>query len=237
MWRPGELVVREVKTMMTPLVIGVSEMRVQQPKGPGPAQPGDPAGGGQGGKSPSQDRSDVAVSPDDLALKAKSGDKRALEDLIKMFETAVYRICYRILNNNVLAEDARQEAFIRMIQSIHTFEARGRFSTWLFSIATHVALDIVRSNRAAPPSDNLPDDDPAEDPLNTCIQKEDIRRLKEALVLLTPRMRTLLALRFQEGLSSNQISKILSVSANQVRVDLFRARMALRKVLHIRKEQ
>ena len=182
---------------------------------------------------PSHDRQ-AAVSPDDLALKAKGGDKLALEELIKNFEGAVYRICYRILNNPVLAEDARQEAFIRMIQSIHTFEARGRFSTWLFSIATHVSLDIVRSNRSAPPSDNLADDDPAEDPLNTCIKKEDIGRLEEAMVLLNPRMRTLLTLRFQEGLSSRQISKILSVSANQVRVDLFRARIALRKVLHIR---
>lgn len=183
---------------------------------------------------PSSERHDAPLSPDDLALKAKGGDKGALEELIRNFEGAVYRLCYRILNNPVLAEDARQEAFIRMIQSIHTFEARGRFSTWLFSIATHVSLDIVRSNRVCPPSDNLPDDDPAEDPLNTCIQKEDLKRLEEALVLLTPRMRTLLALRFQEGLSSRQISKILSVSANQVRVDLFRARMALRKVLRIR---
>lgn len=183
---------------------------------------------------PSHDRQAAAVSPDDLALRAKHGDKRALEELIKSFEVAVYRICYRILNNPVLAEDARQEAFIRMIQSIHTFEARGRFSTWLFSIATHVALDIVRGNRASPPSDNLADDDPAEDPLNTCIRKEDVSRLQEAMVLLNPRMRTLLTLRFQEGLSSRQISKILSVSANQVRVDLFRARIALRKVLKIR---
>jgi RNA polymerase sigma-70 factor (ECF subfamily) len=183
---------------------------------------------------PSSERHVAPLSPDDLALKAKAGDKSALEELIRNFEGAVYRLCYRILNNPVLAEDARQEAFIRMIQSIHTFEARGRFSTWLFSIATHVSLDIVRSNRVSPPSDNLPDDDPAEDPLNTCIQKEDLKRLEEALVLLAPRMRTLLALRFQEGLSSRQISKILSVSANQVRVDLFRARMALRKVLRIR---
>jgi RNA polymerase sigma-70 factor (ECF subfamily) len=174
------------------------------------------------------------LSADDLALKAKSGDKQALEQLIKSFEAAVYRLCYRILNNNVLAEDARQEAFIRMIQSIHTFEARGRFSTWLFSIATHVALDIVRGNRSSPPSDNLADDDPPEDPLTACIRKEDMGRLKEALVLLPPRTRTLLALRFQEGLSSSQISKILSISANQVRVDLFRARLALRKVLRIR---
>ena len=186
---------------------------------------------------PSHDRHAAPVSPDDLALRAKGGDKLALEELIKNFEGAVYRICYRILNNPVLAEDARQEAFIRMIQSIHTFEARGRFSTWLFSIATHVSLDIVRSNRSAPPSDNLADDDPAEDPLNTCIKKEDIGRLEEAMVLLNPRMRTLLTLRFQEGLSSRQISKILSVSANQVRVDLFRARIALRKVLHIRVDE
>src|SRR5689334_11677029 len=58
---------------------------------------------------PSHDRQAAAVSPDDLALRAKNGDKSALEELIKSFEAAVYRICYRILNNPVLAEDARQE--------------------------------------------------------------------------------------------------------------------------------
>ena len=212
---------------MTPLAWAVGERRVQSSHSRGPSP----------GGAPSHERNDGALSADDLALKAKGGDKQALEQLIKNFEAAVYRICYRILNNNVLAEDARQEAFIRMIQSIHTFEARGRFSTWLFSIATHVALDIVRGNRASPPSDNLEDDDPAEDPLTVCIRKEDMARLREALVLLPPRMRSLLALRFQEGLSSSQISKILSVSANQVRVDLFRARLALRKVLRIRDEK
>jgi len=173
-------------------------------------------------------------TPDDLAAKAKGGDRAALEELIRAFEAAIYRLCFRILGNHVLAEDARQETFIRMIQSIHTFEARGRFSTWLFSIATHVSLDIVRTNRASPAGEDLEDDDPADDPLQVCIKKEDLGRLEEALVLLTPRMRTLLALRFQEGLTSRQISKILSVSANQVRVDLFRARMALRRVLKIK---
>ena len=48
---------------------------------------------------PSHDRHAAAVSPDDLALKAKNGDKLALEELIRNFEGAVYRICYRILNN------------------------------------------------------------------------------------------------------------------------------------------
>jgi RNA polymerase sigma-70 factor (ECF subfamily) len=175
-----------------------------------------------------------AVTPDDLAAKAKAGDRSALEELIRSFEAAIYRLCFRILGNHVLAEDARQETFIRMIQSIQTFEARGRFSTWLFSIATHVSLDIVRTNRASPAGEDLEDDDPVDDPLQVCIKKEDLGRLEEALVLLTPRMRTLLALRFQEGLTSRQISKILSVSANQVRVDLFRARMALRRVLKIK---
>jgi RNA polymerase sigma-70 factor (ECF subfamily) len=176
----------------------------------------------------------TALTPDDLAAKAKTGDRAALEELIRSFEAAIYRLCFRILGNHVLAEDARQETFIRMIQSINTFEARGRFSTWLFSIATHVSLDIVRTNRASPAGEDLEDDDPVDDPLKVCIKKEDLGRLEEALVLLTPRMRTLLALRFQEGLTSRQISKILSVSANQVRVDLFRARMALRKVLKIK---
>jgi RNA polymerase sigma-70 factor, ECF subfamily len=170
---------------------------------------------------------------DELAVRARTGDRKAMEQLISEFEAAVYRVAYRILGHHELAEDARQETFIRMLHSMPNYDHTRRFSTWLFTIATHVALDIARSNRPSLPTPPAAEPS-ADDPQQAFIQKEEMSRIEEAMVLLSPQMRTLLALRFQENLTPTQISRVLSVTPNQVRVDLFRARMELRRVLRVK---
>ncbi len=169
----------------------------------------------------------------DLAARASRGEGEAQEALIRRFEESIYRLAYRILGDGELAEDARQETFIRMLQSIRRFEVERRFSTWLFSIATHVALDMAR-HRQASRELPAPRKEPAEEPLEVVIREEDHAFLNEALDALAPETRALLALRFQDGLSPAQISRILGDSPNQVRVDLWRARLALRSLLQRR---
>lgn len=165
-----------------------------------------------------------------LVERSKAGGREAQERLIPLFAAAVYRLAFRILGDRELAEDARQETFIRMLQSISSLENPRRFSTWLLSIATHVALDIARhrSNGQAEPRGPGTNED---EPLDALIRKEDCGRMEAALRNLPPQTCALLALRFQEDLSPAQISRILDLTPNQVRVDLWRARLALRRLL------
>ena len=173
----------------------------------------------------------------DLTTLAKAGDRTALETLLGRFEASVYRICFRILNDNEQAQDARQETFVRVLQSLNRFESAGRFSTWIFSIATHVSIDMIRRRRNEPAACCPKQVDDSNQGLDECIRREDIQHTEKAMSNLEPDTRALLALRFQENLTPAQISKVLGVSANQVRVDLWRARAALRDAVHAQQNQ
>lgn len=166
----------------------------------------------------------------ELIVAAQGGSEDAMEQLIQRFDTVVYRLCFRILGHQEQAQDARQETFLRMLRSLGRFDPGRNFATWLFSIATHVALDMA-SRRRPVPSTDAPVCSACMDPLQSCILQEDIEHLELALQTLPPKTRALLALRFQEGLAPAHISRILGVSANQVRVDLWRARLALRQAV------
>lgn len=161
---------------------------------------------------------------------AQRGSEDAMEQLIQRYDTAVYRLCFRILSHQEQAQDARQETFLRMLRSIVRFDLSRNFATWLFSIATHVALDMVARKRPQT-STEAPLSDTGMDPLQNCILQEDIKHLELALQTLPPKTRALIALRFEEGLAPIHISRILDVSPNQVRVDLWRARLALRQAV------
>jgi RNA polymerase sigma-70 factor, ECF subfamily len=167
---------------------------------------------------------------------AQAGNQEAMELLIQRFDTAVYRLCFRILAHPEQAQDARQETFLRMLRSLVRFDPNRNFATWLFAIATHVALDMASRKRHMPATE-APVCSAGPDPLQTCILQEDIKYLEVALQTLPPKTRALLALRFQEGLAPAHISRILDVSANQVRVDLWRARLVLRQAVDALKKK
>lgn len=172
----------------------------------------------------------------EVVARAQAGDENAMERLIRIYDAAVYRVCYRIIGSIGGAEDARQETFIRMIQAIEKCQSPVRFSGWLLSIATHVSLDIAKQKKHTGSTD-LDSVNPArnasgrDDPLAACIRKEELDHLSDAIMELNPRARMLISLQFEEGLTPLQIGAILDVPSNQVRVELFRARQSLRRAL------
>ena len=172
----------------------------------------------------------------EVVARAQAGDENAMERLIRIYDAAVYRVCFRIIGSIGGAEDARQETFIRMIQSIAKCQSPVRFSGWLLSIAAHVSLDIAKQKKhtGSGDLDTLNpgrDSGGRDDPLAACIRKEELNRLSDAIMQLNPRVRMLLSLQFEEGLTPLQIGAILDVPSNQVRVELFRARQSLRRAL------
>ena len=170
---------------------------------------------------------------------AQNGNRNALDYLIRVYDGGVFRICYRILGNQARAEEARQETFARMIQSVGRCQSTARFTTWLLSIATHVSLDMTRKGRKESNTERSAESRSATpaDPLDECIKQEELERMKEAITELSPRMRTLLALRFEEDMAPVEIAGIFGVSPSQIRVELHRARMQLRRAVHLRDDE
>ncbi len=78
----------------------------------------------------------------------KKGDEQAFAELVELYKDKVYQVAYRMVGNVHEAQDISQEAFLRAYTNIDRFDTQRKFSTWLFRIATNVAID--RSGRKSP---------------------------------------------------------------------------------------
>ena len=92
-----------------------------------------------------------------LVHRTLSGDHDAFAELVEKYKDPVFNVAYRMLGNPTEAEDVAQEAFVRAFTQLHTYKDTHRFSTWLLSIASHLAIDQIRRRRfIALPLDNVP---------------------------------------------------------------------------------
>ena len=79
-----------------------------------------------------------------LIRQVKGGDRRAYQSLYNLYAARVYGICYRLLGEVSAAEDATQEVFIQVWNKIGTFAEQSKFSTWLYTVATNLAISQYR---------------------------------------------------------------------------------------------
>jgi len=89
---------------------------------------------------------------DDLVWRAQRGDRAALGQLVQSQQTYVFSIALSVMKDPTDAADMTQEAFIRVMRSLHTYRAETKFTTWLYRLATNVCLDGLRRRGAGGPS-------------------------------------------------------------------------------------
>ena len=83
----------------------------------------------------------MAKSDEALMLQLQTGDLRSFDTLVKRWEKPLLNYCYRMVNDTALAEDLRQEVFLRIYRSAKRYRATAQFSTWLYRIAKNLCLD------------------------------------------------------------------------------------------------
>ena len=100
---------------------------------------------------------------------AKQGDQTAFTNIVESYQRPIYNLCYRMLGSTGEAEDAAQESFIRAFMKLDSYDADRKFSSWLFSIASHYCIDRLRKRRIQsvsweelPPWQVLPHAEPKE---------------------------------------------------------------------------
>lgn len=84
------------------------------------------------------------VDDQELVRRAQGGDTRALDDLLSEHYERIWSVCRRVAGNHADAEDATQEALIKIVRALPGFDGRSKFSTWCFRIATNCAIDVLR---------------------------------------------------------------------------------------------
>lgn len=175
-----------------------------------------------------------------LVERCRNGEPGAYALLVDRYRTRIFSLILRMVGNREDAEDLAQEAFVRAFQGLHTFDARQRFSPWLYRIATNHCVSALRRKRLP----TLPltiegGDDPYELPLpdlstepeRRWLDQETRREIHQAILALPERYRVAILLYHMEELSYEEIAQVMEVPLNTVRTFLHRARAMLRRML------
>ena len=173
--------------------------------------------------------------------RARSGDNEAFRLLVEQHGRAIFRLAYRITGNEEDAEDIVQETFLKAYRQIDRYEARASFSTWLYSIASNCALDLLRKrktrerNRDRGPN---PDRDVlASMPARTPGPDRELYSsqisvgVHAALDELSGQERAAFILRHFEGLSIEEIGLALGTGSSATKHSIFRVVQKLRRSL------
>lgn len=183
----------------------------------------------------------------DLALVAKSqgGDYRAFDDLVQRHRGRVYAMIQNMVKNDADAWDLSQEVFLKVWKALPRFEARAKFSTWLYRIVHNVVYDWMRKRKLesagefddqlmkesqiavgarTTPNQNVRPDE--------AMHNEELRlKIEKAMDSLSPEHREIVLLREVQGMDYKEIAEILDISMGTVMSRLFYARKKLQGLL------
>jgi RNA polymerase sigma-70 factor, ECF subfamily len=179
-----------------------------------------------------------------LMLDVKSGDEASFELLLHRYRTPLVNFLYRMVRNREQAEDLAQEVFIRVYRARAEYVPSAKFTTWLFRIATNLALNSLRDNRYKKLEDSIDaparidsedgDDRPLDVPEKHpnieqhLVEEARVKMIRHAIDKLPEKQRAAVLLHKYEELDYSEIAKILTCSESALKSLLFRAYEALR---------
>jgi len=167
-----------------------------------------------------------------LVAAAQSGDRAAMDALLRRHHERIWAVCRRLAGNDADAADATQEALLLIVRRLGTFDGRSRFTTWAHRVATNACLDELRRRRRRP-AEHLPDDDPdlggAVPAGGTALDEgvADRLALDAALAGLPEDFRVPIVLRDVAGHDYAEIAEILGIPPGTVRSRIARGRKRL----------
>jgi RNA polymerase sigma-70 factor (ECF subfamily) len=188
----------------------------------------------------------------DLVTFARTGSEQAYRELLGRHQRPVFSLVYRMVRDRELAEDLAQETFVRVFNHIDNYNPKYKFSSWIFKIASNLAIDNLR--KKGPDTVSLDGSRYArtdeeveasrisvasadESPEELLEAKELGQEIEGAIGRLRPEYRTAILLRHVEGRPYEEIAEIMDVPLGTVKTYIHRARTELRDQLaHLRVE-
>lgn len=181
----------------------------------------------------------VALEPDaQLMLRVGEGDDTSFAVLLERHRGSVVHFLYRMVQNQAVSEELAQEVFLRVYRSRSTYEPTAKFTTWLFRIATHVALNSIRDGKKEKGHESLDAETPegmerqVADRQPTMeqelIHEVRLREVRQAIEALPAKQRAAVLMHKYEGLDYTQIAGALRCSESAIKSLLFRAYESLR---------
>jgi RNA polymerase sigma-70 factor (ECF subfamily) len=186
---------------------------------------------------------DSTLSSEDLMARVAKGDDEAFEILVTRHQTPILNLIYRFLGDRAQAKDLAQEVFLRVWQAAKTYEAKAKFTTWIYQIATNLCFNELKAARRrrwfpfhrSEESDKNAVEDAYSDSSPTAedilLAKERSRQISEALQNLPDNQRMALVLKRYDGLSYQEIAQVIGCSVSAVESLLVRAKRTLQQKL------
>lgn len=181
----------------------------------------------------------VAKSDEEWMLRLQAGDDHAFDHLLGKYRAPVVHFVYRLVREPALAEELAQEVFLRVFRARRSYRPRAKFTTWLFRIATNVALNALRDGRmrrwgetsidaedAGPQVAQLSAPGPSAE--QRLLEAERARQIRAAVESLPEKQRLAVLLHKYQDLDYAEIAPILGCSESALKSLLFRAYEALR---------
>jgi RNA polymerase sigma-70 factor (ECF subfamily) len=169
----------------------------------------------------------------ELILRVREGDEAAFARIMEIYKDRIVNYLYQFTRDYQRAVDLSQETFLRVYFKADRYKPIAPLSSWIYAIASNLAKTDARNRRrmAAVPLDDVPNSYNAgaysQDPKDSGM----VRNLKEALEALHPRYRIPVVLKDMEGLSQEEIARIIKRPVGTVKARISRGREHLRRML------
>lgn len=177
------------------------------------------------------------IDDTELMTRVKQGDDSSFDLLLGRHRASVVRYLYRMVQNQAVAEELAQETFLRVYRSRTTYEPSAKFTTWLFRIATHLALNSLRNGRREDAgrlengsgdltADDVPDPSPTAE--QSLVHRAKVEEVRQAIAALPAKQRAAVLMHKYEEMDYCHIARVLNCSEPALKSLLFRAYETLR---------
>lgn len=176
------------------------------------------------------------ITDNRLVEKTLAGDTRAFAILIDRHQGFVFTIIYRVVKGREEAEEIAQDVFLKAYDALGSFRKESKFTTWLYKIAYHKALDKVRGSKQnvlLELDENLqaPQVQYLEDGLSLMLREERSQLIKNCIEKLPPQEAALISLYYFEEQSIKEIKEVTGLTKDNIKIKLYRSRKILFSLL------
>jgi RNA polymerase sigma-70 factor (ECF subfamily) len=179
-----------------------------------------------------------------IMLRVAAGDEESFNYLVQKYHRAMIHFLFRMVRNQAVAEELAQEVFLRVYRSRESYRAEAKFTTWLYRIATNLAVNHARDTKHERSAQTLYLDQPDEESGTTpdladdepsaeqqLMQKERMAAIKTHVMALPERQRMAVLMHKYQGMDYREIGDVLKLSESATKSLLFRAYQTLREKL------
>jgi RNA polymerase sigma-70 factor (ECF subfamily) len=186
----------------------------------------------------------VGLDDAEIMLRVKAGDNGAFNYLIEKYRRPIIGFMYRMVHNSAIAEELAQEVFLRVYRSREGYAASAKFTTWLYRIATNLAVNHARDNKHERPETKVSLDESDEETglsidvadgtpnvEQKILRRERLAAIRRHVEELPERQRMAVVMHKYQDMEYRQIAGVLQLSESATKSLLFRAYETLREKL------